>query len=520
MTQSSLRSNATKGSLSGVLQVVIATALVVVTIPLFIKRLGQEAWGVFSIVTVVGTANSFTNLGLNAALVRFLAGQGKTRESDHDILVTLLLLIAMSVPLAIVGFAFESTFVVHLLNIPAGMMEEGVWLYRSMLVCNVLVLVGQTFTAVLDAQQRVHWSNVCQMINAILYWGLILLVILMQWPLRVMGITILGATVVWFFVAGGMMLSTWGWPSTVGIRADFTRLARKQLTYGLQLFSAGLIGFFYEPLAKLLVANFLGMREVGLFEVGLRARNLIGSAAGKLLYPLYPLLSSKTDPAAARNIVRNVEQKALLFATPLVGVTILCALPLANIFFEKDTALLATTIVWMVTTYMLLSISVTPFYTFLMARGYAAVTVIVQLSNVIVNAAVFFLMLATMGYYAAISANVAAYVISWGILCWYHWKYLGTMMFDDPRLLLVVFLGIALPACVHLLVPLGSAGVGGVVLLVLGVGALNIILCRLSGVITSTDISLYLGDSSAASRICKSIFCRMEHALQTKAGGS
>jgi O-antigen/teichoic acid export membrane protein len=500
--------------------VVIATALVVVTIPLFIKRLGQEAWGVFSIVTVVGTANSFTNLGLNAALVRFLAAQGKTRESDHDIVVTLLLLLAMSVPLAVVGFAFESQFVVHLLKVPPVMMADGVWLYRAMLVCNVLVLSGQTFTAVLDAQQKVHWSNVCQMINAILYWGLILVVILMQWPLRTMGITILVTTLVWFVVAGGMMLRTWGIPSLAGIRVDFARLARKQLTYGLQLFSAGLIGFFYEPLAKLLVANFLGMREVGLFEVGLRARNLIGSAAGKLLYPLYPLLSSKSDPAAARNIVRNVEQKALLFATPLVGMTILTALPLANIFFEKDTALLATTIVWMVTTFMLLSISVTPFYTFLMARGYAAVTVVVQGSNVIVSAAVFYLTISTMGYYAAIIANVAAYVVSWGILWWYHWKYLGAVMFGDPKLLLVVFLGVALPACFSLLVPLGSAGIVGVLLAVAGVACLNIVLCRLSGVVTPEDISLYLGDTTRASRICRSILCRTGAELQMKAGGS
>ncbi len=506
--KSTLRSDLTRGSVSGALQVVVATVLVVLTIPLFIKTLGPEAWGVFSVLTLVGSANTFANLGLNSTLVRFLAEQGKTRESDHDILVTLLLLVSVTLPLTVLGFVFEQFVILKVLNVPPAMSGGAVWVYRSMLVSNGLVLIGQTFTAVLDAQQKVHVTNMCQMVYAVLYWGSILIVVRLWASFHLLAIAVLVATVIWFGTVVISMLKTWGMPVVAGLRADFARLARKQLTYGLQLFSAGLINFFYEPLVRILIAQFLGMREVGLFEIGLRARNLVTGLVFKLLYPLYPLLSTRSDPEGIRSIVHDVEQKSVLLVAPMVGMTILATTPLVSLFFDANVGVLSVTIIWMVASYLLGSLTITPFYQFLMAKGYASRTVLAQAVNVIVNTVVFFVLLPSMGYYAAVAGNVMSNLCAWLLLYWYQQRLLGTGVLDNWRQGGAIALVMGAPAAVGLLFPLAGTGKLAVLLPVLAVGLLALVTYRTTGVISVKDVARYLGDNTPAARLVSHLLCK------------
>ncbi len=506
--QSTLRSDLTRGSVSGALQVVVATVLVVLAIPLFIKTLGQEAWGVFSVITLVGSANTFANLGLNSALVRFLAEQGKTRESHHDIIVTLLLLVCVTVPMTAIGLIFERFVVLKILNVPPAMIGEALWLYRSMLISNALVLVGQTFTAVLDAQQKVHVTNLCQMVYAVLYWGSILIVVRLWASFDLLALAVLFATVIWFGTVVIGVLKTWGMPVVAGIRADFARLARKQLTYGLQLFSAGLIGFFYEPLIRILIAQFLGMREVGLFEIGLRARNLITGLAFKLLYPLYPFLSSRSDPEGIRSIVHDVEQKSLLLIAPMVSLTIVATTPVIALFFDTNVEVLSVTIIWMVSSYLLFSLSITPFYQFLMAKGHASRTVVVQAVNVIVNTGVFFALLPSMGYFAAVAGNVISNLCTWLLLYWYQHRLLDTGMLDNWKQGGAILFVMGVPAAVGILFPLVRPGVLIVTVSALAVGLLTLATYRLVGVISVKDVARYLGDNTPAAKLVSRLLCK------------
>ena len=79
-----------KNSVFGLGQAVINLLLVFIAIPIFIKMLGSESYGVFALVMVVGNLNSFTNLGLTSALVKFIAEQGRNDESKIDITVNLI----------------------------------------------------------------------------------------------------------------------------------------------------------------------------------------------------------------------------------------------------------------------------------------------------------------------------------------------------------------------------------------------------------------------------------------------
>ena len=118
-----------KNSVFGLAQAVINLLLIFFVIPIFIKMLGSESYGVFALVMVVGNLNTFTNLGLTSALVKFIAEQGKSEESNIDILVNLILMIAAMLPITLIVAYFDKFILLDLLKIPLKIFGEAKWLY-------------------------------------------------------------------------------------------------------------------------------------------------------------------------------------------------------------------------------------------------------------------------------------------------------------------------------------------------------------------------------------------------------
>jgi O-antigen/teichoic acid export membrane protein len=503
-----IRGNAAKGSLTGVAQAVVSTVLVVVTIPLFRQNLGSEAYGVFSLLALVGSVNTFANLGLNASLVRFLAEQGKTRESDHDIAVTLILLAAIVAPVTVVALIFREWLLVSLLGIPPQLFGDAVWLYYSMLICNIFVILGQTFTAILDAQQKVYLTNSYQMVYSIVYWGSILAVILLGLALKEVAVAIVVSTAIWFFLVALSGTRSWGRLDLAGLPGDGVAAAKKQLSYGVQLYTAGLVSFLYEPLSKILISHFFGIREVGIFDIGLRAKNLINGLASKVLSPLYPMLSQTMDARRIRTIIHDMEQKIFLLVLPAFGIVVLTSYPLMSMFFSTDAADIAITVVWIVGAFLLGGFTVIPMYAFLMAKGYASKTIISQSMNVLVNIVAFLICFRWSGYFAIVIANAAAVVSGFFLLAYYQKRYLDSLIFDSMTQLSAMFGTFAITTTLAFVL-FSVWDTGSLVLLwaPLLIVSLTIVLYRLFGLITPVDVARYLGEENFAARISVRLLC-------------
>jgi O-antigen/teichoic acid export membrane protein len=507
-TNSDIRGNAAKGSLTGVAQAVVSTVLVLVTIPLFRNTLGSEAYGVFSLLALVGSVNTFANLGLNASLVRFLAEQGKTRESDHDIAVTLIILAAIVAPVTVVALIFRAWILAGLLGVPPSLLENAEWLYYAMLMCNVFVILGQTFTAILDAQQKVYLTNSYQMVYSIVYWGSILGVILMGWSLKEIAVVLVVSTAIWFVLVAFSGIRSWGWLDLTGLSKDGIAAAKKQLSYGTQLYAAGLIGFLYEPLSKLLISHFFGIREVGIFDMGLRAKNLINGLVLKVLSPLYPMLSQVMDARRIRMLIHDMEQKLFLLLLPALGIIVVTSYPLMAVFFSADVAEIAVTVEWIVGA-SLFALMVIPMYVFLMAKGYASKTIIIQTLNVLVNIAVFLICVQWLGYFAIVIANAVAIVSGFLLVIYYQRRYLDSVIFDSLNQLLAVLGTFAITTAIAVvLAHVWDAGSLVLVWAPVVIVSLTIVLYRLFGLITPADVARYLGAGTVPARVSVRLLCK------------
>jgi O-antigen/teichoic acid export membrane protein len=275
------------------------------------------------------------------------------------------------------------------------------------------------------------------------------------------------------------------------------------------MYTAGLVGFMYEPLTKILVSHFMGSTEVGIFDIGLRVRNQLFGLALRAFSPLFPMISQLKDPARVRMLVHDAEQKTLMLSLPVIAVVVLTVKPAVSMFFLSNVDAIAVTVACIVSASLLASISVIPNYQFLLAKGHVRKTLIVQCTNVIVNVLVLLLVAPWVGYYAVVAANVLATLSSGGLLLYYQRRFLGSLILDSVRQ------GMSL--CAVLLIALGAGFLAGR-LAWSSVWALvavpPVVLCataasfRAFDLLSGADIARYMGGQNGASRLFTRLLCR------------
>lgn len=503
-----MKAELVKSSISGVIQSLVGLILVLVTIPVFVRTLGTEAYGLFSLIALVGSFNTFVNLGLNAALVRFLAEQGKSAESDMDIVVTLIILVAVIIPVTLCAFLFRKFILISLFNVPSHLLIDGQWLFFSMLLGNIFIIVGQTFTAILDSQQKVYVTNLFQMLYSVMYWGSILLVVVLGFTLKAVAAATLAATSIWFSGVSFFGLHSWGKLSLRNLRSSGRRIVRKQLSYGLQIYTGGLIYVLYEPLTKILVSHLIGVADVGIYDIGLRVKNQIYGFASKVLYPLFPLISKLSDQDKIRSIVHDVEQKTFYLVLPVVGIILLTVRPLVSLFFRSNVDAISITIAFIVPGYLIGSSTVTPMYQYLLVKGHAAKTIFIQFINAFINGVTILLLFSRLGYYSVVAGNTIAIVASCGFLLYYQYKYLGSLVFDSAKqaagVVVTFLIAIVLGFSVDGLIGRDTCKIftgPAIVLLV------TIICYRLLGLVKTHDVVRYLGTNNFVSRLFVRVLC-------------
>jgi len=415
-----------KNSLSGIGQLVLTGVLTFISIPVFIRVLGEEAYGAFSIVTLAGNLNIFVNLGLNSALLNFLCVHGRSKESNYNIAATLLLLVVIVVPLSVLAITFQQAILQQFLGLSNRLYEQVSVLYRCVVVANLLLLIGQTFTTILDSQQRIYLTNLYQFIYSLLYWGGMIIIVSMGYGMSGGGWAVIGAASVWLVFVVTTALTVWGKPNLTGFWAAFPRIARQQLTIGASVYSAGLMNMLFEPMTKLLVSRLIGVTEVGYLEIAHKIRSQLWAIMQKLTYPLYPQISHLTDVSSIHRMMTAFQRRMLVLIVPFLLFFFL-ALPTAlSLWLPKanDVTILATLCIS--SAYMLGTISIPPYY-FMMSHQHGKMTVFVQAVNVTVNGLVIFFTYQWMGFNGVILANSLAILSSLTVCLYYQQRYIGPL---------------------------------------------------------------------------------------------
>lgn len=482
-------------SASGLVQFILTAVLMFLSIPIFINRLGEVAFGVFSTVAVVGNLTLFANLSLDSALVKFLAEQGKTKESNYDIVVSLIIVSSILIPLSFIAYLFREFIVVDILNIPKEYVSDALVLTECFLIANALLLIGRIVTSILDSLHKVYLTNFAMFIYNIAYWGGIIIIVSLGHTLKEIGLAILVAAAAWFVLIIVLALKEWGRVDLQGLRLNFKRIAKKQISYTSKIYAGSLLAILFEPLTKVLIANFAGgVVMVGAYEIGTRVKGQIMALFIKILYPIYPIIARLTDKERIGNIINRMTYTLCFLVLPIVILVTFGAESFLNLWIGRESIneSVVLSVIVLTNTALLFSIVVTPVFYYIRAKNHAEKEIYIQGVNVIVNIAVILLLYSNLGFYSALLSNAMALFASFCLCLYYQYKYLNFNLLHSMSGSAKFVLYILSTICVALAIRSVFSNYGVLYLLVLSVGvvAVGFIVSYLLKILTKENINL------------------------------
>lgn len=420
-----------KNSITGGFQYIASALLVFFTIPVFRNLLGHESYSIFALIVVLGDLNVLLDIGFSKALIRFLSAQGKSEESDIDIISSFSVILVLLILILAIFLTFEEVILTNLMGISDGLLNENIkYLFRFILISNLFTILGQLFKSILDSLQKIYITNYLQIFYNISHWSSILIILLVGGNLAEIGLGIIICKSIWFFFLVKYSLLNWGPFKITNFKKGFLKSIKKQFLYSSQIYTSSLLGFLFEPFSKILVSNFLGVNFVGYLDIALKIKVQIWGVLSKVLYPLYPLLAKENDQNKIRQIIVLFENKMMIFLVPILISFLFTINTLLEIWLSKEVILIAHSAIVLAIPFFL-SILMLPFYNYLIAKGKAVYTIHVQMINVVVNLLIFFSLMKIFDYYAILVSIFFALFSSFVYLNILHKKFINRYLVNS-----------------------------------------------------------------------------------------
>ena len=496
-------------SLSGAAQTLVNTILLLLVVPVFVKTLGLTTYGVYALVSTIGNFGLLTNFGFNASLIKYVAEQKDRSESNYDIVATFIVMGGATLALGILGIVFAGPVLHGILNIASEADSASARVfYMSSVASSIFLVTMQVPSAVLDAMQKVYVTNGVQMAMGIGKQGLILVSLILHPSLMVIGLITLAVSIAGSVLMGYLALRVWGPVSCPGLWKRFSPVALKHLRYGRGIYASALMFFLYEPATKILISQFVGLVEVGYFDVALRIKSIVWSVMERLIYPVLPHLARMTRPAEIRRLIEDVQGKLVLLVVPILFGVVFLAQPVISLWLGTAVVPLTISVVLVVGSY-LPSLVFVPLYQFLMMKGHPEKTFIIQSLNLAVNLLGFIALVPPFGYFGALAAYCLALFVSPLLCLWYQHTLLGGTGLGSPGLALKG-LKLALgAACVNIIgISVASTDEARIaVLLVLNVTT-TALFVRWLHVVSTDDVERYIGRGNRLGKLVEQLLVR------------
>ena len=271
---------------------VVPLAVGFVTIPMVVRALGNERFGILALVWVVFGYFGLFDLGLGRTTTRAVAdalGRNETAKVPAVLWTTVHLQTAVGLAAAALSHLAAPLIVRRVFNIPDGFVGETILTLRIVGWSMPVMFVGSSFRGVLEAAQRFDLVNAVKVPVNILFYGLPLLGTAMGFKLPgIVGLLVLSRA---------LALAAWGAMSLRVLPALRTKpVLHGELVRPLVSFSGwlGLSGILYAvttSLDRLVIGSLLTVEAVAFYSAPYEAINRIGVVPGSLSMVLFPAFS-------------------------------------------------------------------------------------------------------------------------------------------------------------------------------------------------------------------------------------
>lgn len=494
-----------KNSLSGIIQLALTAILTFTAIPIFINKMGMEAYGIFSLITIIGSLKTFMNLGLNVSLVKFLASQGRSLESNYDIIVSIILVLTITIPITFCLLALNDFILINILSVPDEYLSESKFLFTYLVISNFFLINGQIYTAIINSTQNMYISNILKFVYTFLYWTSLIFIVLKGYGLKEIGIGILFASTFWFILNFILAIRLWGKLNFENILKNLKRITRKLINYSIKTFTARVLTFLYEPLTKILISNLIGINEIGYYDIAVKVKQYVVNILGKPFEPLYPYIAKVSNKLSLIHIIHDIEQKSIFLVTPIIVIIWYLTADIITLWLGNINPLIIEAVKYICIFHMI-GLTTTPNYQYLIAKGHPEKTIYLQLTNVVLNLGAILLLHSFLSFYAVIIASCLSIIGSFSLNLYYQNKYLKSLIFNDNnqlfKLILVLILIFVIGYSLTFIGPVFLRSILIVIVIPLG----TLFFYRYLRLIVKSDIYRYIGNDNYISIKLQNLF--------------
>lgn len=264
----------------------------IITIPLIVRGLGTERFGLFSLIWVVLGYFTVFDLGLGRATTKYVAealGKGETKQVSNIVWTAVTVQLIFGIIGSVIVLIGTPLLVERVLNISAPLHAEALATFYVLALSVPIVLISSSFSGVLEAAQRFDLINAVKIPSSVLTF--LLPVVGLHFNFTLPGIVALilaarvGALVVFivldFHIAPQVRKYSGSFPL-------FTRL----LTFGGWITVSNIIGPILQYLDRFLIGAILTMSVVAYYTAPFDVISRLWIIPGSLVMTMFPAFST------------------------------------------------------------------------------------------------------------------------------------------------------------------------------------------------------------------------------------
>lgn len=332
-----------KYTLTNLVGAIIPMFVLLVTVPLYLKILGDVRYGVLALVWLVLGYFGFLEMGLGKATANHIAKLRDSSDSERSTIFWTAISVnaVLGMIAALILWVIGNYLLTSVIKIPAEFQQEALDALPWMIATLPLALVSSVLNGALEGRNQFLVVNTLQVTSTVVFQIGPLLVAYIYSPSLsvVIPAAVLSRTLmnIPFLIACFRFVP-------LGFRPGFSKSASKSLlSYGGWVALTGMISPLLETIDRILIGIVLGAQAVTYytipFQLVTKARIIPGSL-GRALFPKF----SAAKPEDAEKLALTSLLSLLVVMTPVIVSGILFLSPFMNLWIGEDIGRIASPI--------------------------------------------------------------------------------------------------------------------------------------------------------------------------------
>jgi O-antigen/teichoic acid export membrane protein len=401
----------------------IAFAVLLALTPFVVRHLGPERYGIWSLAAVVTSYAQLTDLGISESLVKYAAeyrARGDAARLNQLVNTALLAFLGLALVAGGILSAAMPALAAGLLRIPEALQGEATLVFRLAVLAYLVNMVFGVFSTLVLGALRMGFTTAISLGALALTVAGTVLSLRAGWGLRGLALTALVAALATaaanWWVAVRLYPALQLDPRRHGDRA----MLRQILSFSWKVQASSVAQLLIFQLDRVLLSRYLGLAAVAYYDVGSAAAAYARGFLVSLLSPVAPAasqLQAARDEAALAGLYRRAFKLAAAVVIPAFLVLAALAGPFVQRWMGGGFEVAALTLQLLVPAYAV-NVLTAPGAFVLTGVGRPEVPMRSALVGALLNVALCYGLVRSVGYLGLVAGISAALVLSAGYFLW------------------------------------------------------------------------------------------------------